>query len=250
MAELAQTLYRFLWNEVCDWYLEAVKPRLYNEADPAEIKRVQGVLVAVLDAVLRLLHPCMPFVTEELWHRLPGKTTSIMKATWPKPSDYPVDKSAVSRFEFLKEVVTSIRTSRSELNVPPSAKVTVAVVGNDEIHARTKECQSLIQFLTRAEKVSPESQRLPGPVAFAPLKNGGEVYVLLEGLVDLKAEAAKLEKDRQKLEKYVQAMEIKLNNEQFSKNAPQSLVEAEKAKQQETKDKISRIEKNLKFLND
>jgi valyl-tRNA synthetase len=85
-------------------------------------------------------------------------------------------------------------------------------------------------------------------VAFSPIKNGGEVYILLEGLVDLKAESAKLEKDRQKLEKYVLSIEAKLHNEQFVKNAPLELVEGEKAKQKETKDKISRIEKNLKFL--
>ncbi len=248
VAELAQTLYRFLWNEVCDWYLEAVKPRLYNEADPVEKARALGVLVTVLDGVLRLLHPCMPFVTEELWHRLPGKKTSIMKAAWPKSSDYPVEEGAITRFEFLKEVVTAIRTSRSELNVPPSAKITVAIVGNQEIHDQTTECLPLIHFLTRAEKVSLESKRIPGPVAFSPIKNGGEVYILLEGLVDLKAESAKLEKDRQKLEKYVLSIEAKLHNEQFVKNAPLELVEGEKAKQKETKDKISRIEKNLKFL--
>jgi valyl-tRNA synthetase len=246
VAELAQTLYRFLWNEVCDWYLEAVKPRLYNEADPAEIKRAQGVLVAVLDAVLRLLHPCMPFVTEELWHRLPGKTTSIMKASWPKPADYPVDESAVTRFEFLKEVVTVIRTLWNELNVPLSAKVTVVVVGNKEIQENTISCQTLMQFLSRAENVNPLSQKPSGPLASSPIKNGGEVCMILEGLVDLKAEEAKKIKERQNLEKYVSSLEAELNNSQFIKNAPQSLVESKKAKLQESKDKISRIEERLK----
>jgi len=196
---------------------------------------------------LKLLHPVMPFVTEELWHKLPGRTESIMSSPWPSPEDYPLDEKAVSTFGFVQEVVTVIRTSRSELNVPPNARITVAVVGNNEVNEKILNCKYLLEFLTKIEKLTIETKKIPGPVAFSPII-GGEIYILLEGLIDLKAEKTKQEKDRLKLEKYIQAIDGKLKNEQFVKNAPPELVESEKIKAQEAKDKISRIDVNLKFL--
>jgi valyl-tRNA synthetase len=246
VAELAQALYRFLWNEVCDWYLEAVKPRLYNEADPAEIKRAQGVLVTVLDAVLRLLHPCMPFVTEELWHKLPGKTASIMKAPWPKPADYPVDESAVTRFEFLKETVTAVRTSRSELNIPPAGLLKIYAKG-DSVQFKPGDPElALLKALARVSETLPAKER-PAKTALAVVK-GGEFYLHLEGLIDLKAEAAKQQRERQKLQNYVRSIEGKLSNGQFVRNAPAQLVESAKAKLREASEKIARIDSNLSFL--
>jgi valyl-tRNA synthetase len=247
VAELSQTLYRFLWNEVCDWYLEALKPRLYLEAQSEEKKLAASAVVTVFDGVLRLLHPVMPFVTEELWHKLPGHRETIMKASWPIPADYPSDEKALGEFEFLREAVTAIRTSRSELNVPPGARVTVAAVGKPETGQKITECRNLIKFLARVENLGIASVKPAGPVAFSPI-SGGELYILLDGLIDLKAEAAKQEKERQKLEKYAQTIELKLQNEQFVKNAPAGMVDAENKKLQETKDKISRILNNLKFL--
>jgi valyl-tRNA synthetase len=246
VAELSQTLYRFLWNEVCDWYLEAVKHRLYNEADPAEKSRAQGVLVTVLDAVLRLLHPCMPFVTEELWRRLPGKTQSIMKAAWPKPTNYPVDENAVTRFEFLKETVTAVRTSRSELNIPPSGLLKLYTKGEKLQWGADAAESILLKSLARVVEMVPAQGR-PPKTALAVV-NGGEIYIHLEGLIDLKAEAAKQQKERAKLENYVKSIEAKLSNQQFVQNAPSQLVEGEKTKLSEAKEKIARIEGNLSFL--
>jgi len=247
VAEMSQTLYRFVWNEFCDWYVECVKPRLYAEAAPEEKQLAASVVLTVLDGILRLLHPQVPFVTEELWHKLPGPRETIMKSAWPNPTDYPVDEAAVKDFTFLQEVVTAIRTSRSELNVPPSARVTTAVVGTNELNNKILKCQELIKLLARVGVLTIESKRLPGPVVPSTI-NGGDIYILLEGLIDLKAEAAKQEKEKQKLEKYVQSITGKLSNEQFVKNAPAELVEAEKEKLQEAKDKIVRITSNLKFL--
>jgi len=247
VAELSQTLYRFLWNEVCDWYLESLKPRLYLESNSPEKKLAASVVVTVLDGVLRLLHPVMPFVTEELWFKLPGRKESIMKSPWPQASDYPMDEKALKEYEFLQEVVTAIRTSRSELNVPPNAQLTVAAVGDKEFHKKALGCENLVKLLARVENLNPESKRIPGPVAFSPI-NGGELFILLEGLIDLKAETAKLEKEKEKQIKYKQTLEGKLKNEQFLKNAPVELVEIEKAKLKDANDKISRIENNLKLL--
>jgi valyl-tRNA synthetase len=203
--------------------------------------------MTVLDGILKLLHPVMPFVTEELWHKLPGRNDFIMKTPWPKPGDYPIDEVAAVDFTFLQEATTAIRTSRSELNIPPSAHVTVVVVGDKTFQTKIEKSQVLIKILNRIENLNIEPKRLSGPVAFAAI-TGGEIYILLEGMVDLKAEAVKLQKDRQKQEKYIQSIQAKLSNDQFTKNAPAELVEAEKEKLQEATDKVSRIDLNLKFL--
>ncbi len=246
VAELSQNLYRFVWNEFCDWYLECIKPRLYAEAGSEEKRLAASVVVTVLDGILRLLHPVMPFVTEELWHKLPGRIETIMKASWPQKSDYPTDEVAVTSFSFLQELVTAIRTSRSELNVPPSAHVKVSTHGSGVRFEPTSQQALLVKALCRVNELVETNQR-PAKTALAVVK-GGEAFIHLEGLIDLQAEAAKQQKERQKLEKYVLSIEGKLKNEQFVKNAPTELVEAEKAKLQDTKDKISRIDHNLKFL--
>ncbi|HJT24471.1 MAG TPA: class I tRNA ligase family protein, partial [bacterium] len=246
VAELSQTLYRFVWNEFCDWYLECIKPRLYPEADREEKRLAASAVLAVLDGILRLLHPEIPFVTEELWHKLPGHTETIMKSSWPKLGDYPADEAAVKDFAFLQDVVTAIRTSRSELSVPPSAMVKVSTHGDGAKFDPASPLLPLLKTLCRVSELS-ETGKRPPKTALAVVK-GGELYVHLEGLIDLKAEAAKQEKERQKLEKYAQAITGKLSNEQFVKNAPAELVEAEKDKLREAKEKITRIENNLKFL--
>ncbi len=246
VAELSQTLYRFVWNEFCDWYLECIKPRLYAEANSSEKKLAASVFVTVLNGVLRLLHPVMPFVTEELWHKLPGSSETIMKAAWPKEGEYPTDNSSLGAFATLQEIVTAIRTSRSELNVPPSAHVMVSTHGDGVKFDPSSQQAALLKTLCRVSVISETSQR-PIKSALAVVKSG-EIYIHLEGLIDLKAEAVKQQKEREKLAKYFRAIEEKLKNEQFMKNAPEELVTGEKVKLQETQDKITRIDNNLKFL--
>jgi valyl-tRNA synthetase len=246
VAELSATLYRFVWNEFCDWYLESIKPRLYSPTGSPEKTLAASMVVTVLDGILRLLHPVTPFVTEELWHKLPGRTESIMRSSWPEPKDYLVDEKAVEEFSFLQEVVTGIRTSRSELNVPPGPQVKVSYQGSSLGFVSGSAQESLLKTLCRVQEYGPAAQR-PAKTALVVVK-GGELYIHLEGLVDLKAEAAKQVKEREKLAKYVQAIEGKLRNEAFVKNAPVELVDGEKAKLKETQEKITRIESNLKFL--
>ena len=193
-----------------------------------------------------MLHPVMPFVTEELWHRLPGRSDYIMKAPWPKASDYPVDEKAVKDYSFLQEMVTAIRTSRSELNVPPAATVKVSTKGEAVRLAEGSQQVGLLKVLCRVSELSETASR--PPKSALAVVTGGELYIHLEGLVDLKAEAAKQLKEKEKLEKYIQSIQGKLSNEQFIKNAPAPLVDAEKAKLQDSRDRIARIESNLKFL--
>jgi valyl-tRNA synthetase len=169
-----------------------------------------------------------------------------MKAAWPQVSDYPVEEAAVKDFERLQEVVTAIRTSRSELNVPPTAVVKVSAYGEGIQFPPSSQEFLLLKTLCRVEDLVMATTR-PPKTALAVVK-GGEFFIHLEGLIDLKAEAAKQQKEGEKLGKYVQSVQGKLTNDQFAKNAPPELVEAEKTKMQDAKDKITRIENNLKFL--
>ena len=247
VAELSQTLYRFVWNEFCDWYLECVKPRLYAPTGSEEKRLAASVVVTILDGTLRLLHPQIPFVTEELWHKLPGRTESIMKASWPKPLEYIHDEQALEDFKFLQDVVTEVRTTRSELNVPPSAMIKVSTLGQKVEFLPGHPKTDLLKTLCRISEINRLERGRPAQTA-AAVVNGGELYLHLEGIIDIKAEAAKQEKEKQKLVSYVKSIQGKLANEQFVKNAPEELVEAEKTKLQESRDKIVRIEQNLKFL--
>jgi valyl-tRNA synthetase len=245
VAELSQLLYRFLWNEVCDWYWESIKPRLYSE--DAKVKQEAASLaVAVLDAVMRLLHPIMPFVTEELWHRLPGKRESLMLAQWPKSSDYPSDVHAVVSFEYLQEVVTAVRTVRSELNVPPVTEIRISLQQDPGFLSKLAGSEELLKKLCKVGETATASTR-PLKTALAVV-GGGEVYIHLEGLIDLTAESARQEKEAVKLEKYVQAIEGKLSNAQFVEKAPAEVITGEKAKLAEAREKAVRIRKNLEFL--
>jgi valyl-tRNA synthetase len=247
VAELSQTLYRFLWNEVCDWYLECLKPRLYAESNSEEKKLAASVVATVLDGVLRLLHPVMPFVTEELWNKLPGKKGSIMKASWPKPQDYPVDEAAVKDFEFLQEVVTAIRTSRSEISIPPSEKVKVAVSGDSNVHTAIPKFQNLIKFLARVDEIGGITTPPVLAVSVFPIANG-DVYLLAGNFFDPKKEVSKKKAEIEKLEKYASTLNSKLSNADFSEKAPPNMVEAEKLKLQEAKEKITHVTRNLKLL--
>jgi valyl-tRNA synthetase len=245
VAELSQLLYRFLWNEVCDWYWESIKPRLYSE-DGMVKQEAASLGVAVLDAVMRLLHPIMPFVTEELWHRLPGKRESLMLAQWPKSSDYPSDLAAVVSFEYLQEVVTAVRTARSELNVPPATEIRISLQQDPGFLSKLAGSEELLKKLCKVGETATASAR-PPKTALAVV-GGGEVYIHLEGLIDLTAESARQEKEAVKLEKYVQAIEGKLSNEQFVSRAPAEVITGEKAKLAEAREKAVRIRKNLEFL--
>jgi len=244
VAELSQTLYRFLWNDICDWYLEAIKPRLYSQ-DPGEKGAAASVVVAVLDATLRLLHPVIPFVTEELWNKLPGKTESIMRADWPKDGVGDDGPGILGEFDHLRDVVTMIRTSRAEFSVNPSAKVTVSIVG-DKAWEKIEPRSGLIKNLARVENLVKANAR-PALSAVTP-GEGGEVCLHLEGLVDAAKESAKMKAEVEKLEKYAKSIEQKLSNEEFVKKAPAGMVAAEKAKIEETAKRVERLKLNLKQI--
>jgi valyl-tRNA synthetase len=244
-SDACTTLYLFLWNEVCDWYLEAIKPRLLSGTDSSSRGAAAKTILCVVESILKLLHPFTPYVTEELWHRLPGKRDYIMRSPWPIPDSLPKgSEEDAKEFAFVQETVTSIRTSRAELNVPPSARVKIMMPA--PLHERLSKHAALLRTLARVDSLEVSAVR---PPRSAMGKIGDEeIWIPLEGLIDLSTEGARQAKELEKAKAYLKALELKMANEAFVKNAPAGLIDAEKAKITLTMDRIARLENTLTAL--
>ncbi len=246
--DAAQALYQFVWHEFCDWYLEMVKPTLYvSEAKNPTV--TQQVMLSVLSAILRLLHPFIPFVTEELWHYLPGCTGSIMEAVLPESKDYPKDLKGEEQAALIMDVITGIRNLRSEMNVHPARKANVIIFSGDPeardlISAHGAFIQNLAKTLTL--HLHADGDRPKGAVSH--ITNRFETYILLEGIVDISAETAKLHKEAAKLQSELERVQGKLADQNFLERAPAEIIAKEKGKVQEFMMRVEKIEGNLKRL--
>jgi len=224
----AGDLYQFVWHEFCDWYLELIKPVLYGE-DQQERAGTQAVLAQVLSVILRLLHPIMPFVTEEIWQKLPGTSGSIMVAPFPTSESDRFNPQAEQDMELLQGLITAVRNIRGEMNVPPGQKVDIIIMAEDEEQRRLiTEHSRYILPLTRGKslQVLPPGEKPKG--AAAAVFERVEVFVLLKGLIDFEEEARRLQKELDKLEKDIIKSNKKLANEDFLKRAPAEVVAKEK----------------------
>ena len=232
LNDYAETARRFVWNELADWYLEAIKTRLLTPGDDQQVAR--SVLVHVFDQALRLLHPIVPFVSEALWQRLPGHVDGTFLATssWPLARSDETVSVLAGQFELLKGVVEAMRRVRAEYNVPPSKSINAFVVATPERRAMLDEEFSLIGRLCRTALAfvewTPE-----GPGAHAILEGGTELIVPLEGLVDVKKECARLKADLASLEKQLTSLEGRLANPGFVERAPSHVIDSERAKRDE-----------------
>ncbi|MEO5962928.1 MAG: class I tRNA ligase family protein, partial [Thermomonas sp.] len=231
---LSQCLYEFAWNQFCDWFVELSKPAL-NENDGGAADSTRHTLVYVLESLLRLLHPLIPFVTEELWQVVAlklGKSGSIMVQSYPTMFDvneYLTDEfeTAEADIEWLKSMVSALRRIRSELGVSPAKQVTLLVRGGSaDDAARIARFASQLRFLNRIEHI----ETLDGePPAAASARVGElDLFVPLEGLVDLDAERARIDKDLKRIEGELAKSTNKLAGETFVQNAPAAVVEQER----------------------
>ena len=230
--DAASILYSFTWHEFCDWYIELSKDNLYG--DDAEARMAtQNVLFTVLEGLLRLLHPILPFVTEEIWHALPGSrpVDSIMKATYPTEAIVATDESVVADMELVMDVVRAIRNVRGELDVPPGKKIKVVLdCKSEDIVAAITAGQSYVYSLARVDEL------LIGVAVERPkqvsTQVAGDVEVLipLAGLINVAEEEARLSKEIEKIQKDVDFFNKKLANEKFVANAPPQVLEKDRAK--------------------
>ena len=231
---LAQALYEFAWNDFCDWFVELAKPALSGDDDEAAAS-TRHTLLHVLERLLCLLHPLVPFVTEALWRqvapRLGIEGDSIMVQPYPEPGDLDTSgfAGAAADIEWLKAVVSALRRVRSELNVAPSRKVPLLVSGGDaQDHARVARFSSSLAFLNRLERIDTLADPGAAPAAAAAVVGDLTLLVPLEGLVDLGAERARLDKELKRVEGELAKSRGKLASDTFVANAPAAVVEQER----------------------
>jgi valyl-tRNA synthetase len=241
--DMAQTLYRFIWNELCDWYLEMIKPELYGE-DEAKKAATQAVLRTVLAEALVLLHPIMPFITQEIWASLPGtERDDIATMPYPPALDERQDPAAAGEMELFMGVISAARNIRTELLIDPAVKLDLLVRTTGEEDREVLERNGgLVRFLGRIENIT-LGPDVKGPKASGTaVVRGNELYVPLEGKVDFEAELGRLEKKLAKLEKDLTGVEKKLGNPGFTNNAPADVVEKEREKLAKMRDDFEKME--------
>ena len=248
--DAAGAIYQFLWHEYCDWYLECAKLTLYRSADPAARARTQETLVSVLETTLRLLHPFMPFITEEVWQRLPHKGDSIMIAPFPKASRKTQDPAAEAEMELFTGIVTAIRTVRAETRIPPATTLRAVLKPADRTTAhRLAPLVPLIQVLARCE-VSVDSGAARPPASALAIVGPVECFIPLAGLVDLAAERERLAKEIRKAESEIRFLEEKLDRPEFRERAPAEVVEREAARVAEQHSLRAKLVESLGRLED
>ena len=229
-GEAGRLLYRFIWDDFCDWYIEMSKETLAGDDEAAKLT-TRSILVYVLDNTLRLLHPIMPFVTEEIWQSVPHVGESLVVATYPTVHPEQMDEQAAEEMEFLMDFIRSVRTVRNEMNTPLSKPINIIAKVSDAAHyAVLKENESYIaRFSNPEEFVYGEDVKAPSD-AVTSVITGAEIYLPLAGLINIEDEIARLEKEAEKLQQEVDRVEKKLSNEKFVAKAPAAVVEAERAK--------------------
>jgi valyl-tRNA synthetase len=246
-------LYDFFWHDYCDWYLELIKERTGAESPPETKKVALSLATGILEGSMNLLHPFMPFITEEIWQSLDhtGDTDSIMVSSWPKRFDDQIDSAVEEKMAMLQDVIGAIRNIRGEMNVPPGKKIgAVLKITDPEKAAFVNEYQRYIQALARADAptISPQPT-IPKPSAKAFLP-GIEIHVPLAGLIDLEKEEERLKKELDRVEAEVQANKRKLENNQFVSKAPANVVESTRQRREELLKKAEKLKQSLDQLHD
>jgi valyl-tRNA synthetase len=226
LNEAATSIYHFLWSDLADWYLEQVKPRLYGTQPGGDVAR--AVVARTFEIALQLLHPIMPFITEALWQRLPGRPTgaTIMLAAWPRPDRRAADPAAERDFALVQELVGAVRQIRAEYGVEPGKQVSLRI---SRMHQAFAEEEGTIMRLAKLGHLS-YGDPLPEPGANAVLQDGTTLYIALGDLVDVRKECHRLGTEHSRLTQLIQSQRGKLSNEQFTSRAPVEVVTREREK--------------------
>ncbi|MFA9458273.1 valine--tRNA ligase [Halalkalibacter sp. AB-rgal2] len=249
-GEVGRILYNFIWDDFCDWYIEMAKLPLYGE-DEAAKHTTRSVLAYVLDETMRLLHPMMPFITEEIWQHLPHKGKSITVSSWPVKKDEWIFDEAVKDMDLLKDIIRSVRNTRAELNVPMSKQIELLIhASTDEVMDQLNRGKSYIEKFCNPETLTMAVGLSAPEKSMSQVLTGVELYLPLAGLLDLDAEIARLEKELQKLDKEVERVEKKLNNQGFLAKAPEKVIEEEKAKKEDYEAKRAAVRLRISELKD
>ncbi|EMF0390170.1 valine--tRNA ligase [Enterococcus hirae] len=247
-GEAGRQLYNFIWDDFCDWYIEMSKEVLYGD-DAVSKQTTQSILVHTLDQILRLLHPIMPFVTEEIWQHIPHQGTSLVVADYPVVHPEFNDETASKGMEVLKELIRSVRNIRSEVNTPLSKPITLMIKINDpKIGQFLTENTSYIERFCNPEELTISSEIVAPDLAMSAVLTGAEIFLPLAGLINIEEEIKRLEKELAKWTDEVKRVQGKLGNERFVANAPAEVVEAERAKEKDYLDKKAAVTERIRSL--
>ena len=246
----AQRIYDFVWDEYCDWYIEMVKSRLYGTNENSKIV-AEKVLVYVLNDVLKILHPFMPFITEEIWQHLPGDKKALIVTEWPKYKDQLEYNDAEQSIEFIKTAIKGIRNARAEMNIVPSRKANVIIVTKeDSIKKYLEKGKRYFMNLASAEDIQIiEDKSNVGEDNISIVLDKCEIFLPLKDLIDYEKEIERLDKEKEKLEGEIKRVIGKLSNQGFIAKAPATVVEEEKEKQVKYEEMLSKVLERLEGLN-
>lgn len=249
LGEAGRAIYDFIWSEVCDWYIEIAKPRLYNKEAAAERATAQHVLATVLVSAMKLLHPYMPFITEEIYQCLPHEAESIMISKWPVADESLVDPKAERGMNAIMDSIKAIRNMRAEVNANPGKKIPAIMLVSEDLREVVAHNDSYIKLLGGIDNL--ELRPLNGEKpenAMAAVVTGIEVYLPLAGLIDVEKETQRLSKELAAMEKDLQRAGGKLNNAGFLAKAPEDVIAKERAKYEELSGKIEAVKKRMAYL--
>ncbi|AVQ99527.1 valine--tRNA ligase [Oceanobacillus iheyensis] len=247
-GEAGRHLYNFIWDDLCDWYIEMAKLPLYGE-DEDRKKTTRSVLAYVLDQTMRMLHPFMPFITEEIWQQLPHKGTSITIAKWPEENPAFEDEQAVNEMKRLVSIIKSVRNIRAEVDTPMSKQIKLLIQTESAVTSAELEHNRhyLERFCNTSELEIAEKVSVPEK-AMSSVVTGAELFFPLEGLIDFAKEIERLENELVKWTKEVERVQKKLANQGFVSKAPDHVVEEEKQKEKDYLDKQAKVKARLQEL--
>ncbi len=246
--EAAKVIYEFTWSDYCDWYVEIAKIR-FQGSDPEKARQARFVAVEVLKSILALLHPYAPFITEDLWQHFKATgEPDLIVAPWPVQQEPWEAPAALAPMETLQGVITGIRTIRSQMNVPPARKGEVVIKVAGDHSQLIREYLEIIQSLTRIQDITIDPEATKPPHSAVAVTGGMEIYMPLEGLIDLALEQRRLKKRFDEVMGYIQGIERKLANENFLTRAPQQVIEREREKLQTLSTELEKVQSNLEML--
>ena len=250
-----QAIYEFVWNEYCDWYLELSKPILFDKTEGSEARKkgTRRTLIRVLETILRLTHPLMPFITEEIWQKikpLAGATgETIMHACYPVANDSKIDQQALKDVEWLQTVILGVRNIRGEMNISPAKDLNILFKnGSADDQQRLQANQQFLKKLTSLESVTWLNAGDPEPMSATALVGQMEILVPMAGIIDKDAEIARLTKESNKLQQDIERTEAKLGNAAFVQKAPAEVVETERKRVNENKLAVEKLREQIQKI--
>ncbi|NBI28774.1 valine--tRNA ligase [Chengkuizengella marina] len=247
-GETGRLLYNFIWDDFCDWYVEIAKLNLYGEDEVAK-KQTQSVLSYVLDQTMRLIHPFMPFISEEIWQHLPHQGESIVIAEWPQFDKARVIPESVEQMNLLMDIIRSVRNIRAEVNVPMSKEIELCIKPKDEqVLSILENNNTYISRFCNPSKLELNINLQTPEKAMSAVVTGAEIYLPLAGLINIEQEIKRLEKEIETLNKEVERVDKKLSNQGFIAKAPAKVIEEEKAKQVDYSEKRTKVLERIKGL--